>query len=287
MAVVVAAVVVVVLLEVEVVMVVLLVGNGGGNDQRSWRSTAPSAGSDQTKTYNGKAFHWCAKCNRWTTTHTTVTHKKKSEGDASPAANFSLFPDPSAWHAGFGSSTLSEDLWDIFGLHFFGLIFGFAMGACLFSPIPFQALLVVCSFVTTYHVAILPPVMWIGALVVTIWLRPPPDDNPAIPRQERRQQAQAQHRSRTRCAWYSGSIRNHDIHRKYPISLRSMGHFIWRNAPTVDQRQLQDQVNSLHDRVLWLQRQLHTLMRPQFPTAVPNRGGEVGVQVRKNRACCF
>jgi hypothetical protein len=161
------------------------------------------------------------------------------------------------------------------------------MGACLFSPIPFQALLVVCSFVTTNHVAILPPVMWIGALVVTIWLRPPSDDNPAIPRQERRQRAQAQHRSRTRRAWYSGSICDHDIHRKYPISLRSMGHFIRRNAPTVDQRQLQDQVNSLHDRVLWLQRQLHTLMRPQFPTAVPNRGGEVGVQVRKNRACCF
>ena len=73
-------------------------GNGGDNDQRSWRSAAPSPG-----TYNGKAFHWCAKCNRWTTTHTTATHKKKSEADASPAANFSLLPDPSAWHAGFGS----------------------------------------------------------------------------------------------------------------------------------------------------------------------------------------
>jgi hypothetical protein len=249
--------------------------------------TAPSAGSDQTKTYNGKAFHWCGKCNRWTTTHTTVTHKKKSEADASPAANFLLLPDPSAWHAGLGSSTLLEDLWDIFGVHFFGLIFGFAMAACLFSPIPFQALLVVCSFVTTYHVAILPLVMWIGVLVVTIWLRPPSNDNPAIPRQERRQRAQAQHLSRTRRAWYSGGIRNHNIHRKYPISLRSMGHFIWRNAPTVDQRQLQDQVNSLHDRVHRLQQQLHTLMRPQFPTTVPNRGGEVRVQVKKNRAGCF
>ena len=92
--------------------------------------------------------------------------------------------------------------------------------------------------------------MWIGALDVTIWLRPPPDDNPAIPRQERRQREQDQHRSRTRRAWYSGSIRDHDIHRKYPISLRSMGRFIRRNAPTVDQWQLQDQVNSLHDRVL-------------------------------------
>jgi len=144
------------------------------------------------------------------------------------------------------------------------------MAACLFSPIPFQALLVVCSFVTTYHVAILPPVMWIGALVVTIWLRPPPDDNPAIPRQERRQPAQAQHRSPTRRALYSGSIRNHNIHRKYPISLRSMGHFIRSNAPTVNQRQLKDQVNSLHDRVLRLQRQLQTFMRLQSPTAVPN-----------------
>ena len=85
-------------------------GNSGGNNQCSWRSTVPLPGSDQTKTYNGKTFYWCAKCNRWTTTHTTVTHKKKSEGDASPAANFSLLPDPSAWHAGFGSSTLSEDL---------------------------------------------------------------------------------------------------------------------------------------------------------------------------------
>ena len=69
-------------------------GNGGGNNQRSWRSTAPSPGSDHTKTYNGKAFHWCAKCNRWTTTHTTATHKKKAEADASPAANSHFFRIP-------------------------------------------------------------------------------------------------------------------------------------------------------------------------------------------------
>jgi hypothetical protein len=84
---------------------------------------------------------------------------------------FSLVPDPSAWHAGFGSSTLFEDLWDIFGVHFLGLILGFAMAACLFSPIPSQVLLAVCSFVTTY-------LLWIGALVVTTWHHPPPDDNP-------------------------------------------------------------------------------------------------------------
>jgi len=30
--------------------------------------------------------------------------------------------------------------WDIFEVHFFGLIFGFAVAACLFSPIPLQAL---------------------------------------------------------------------------------------------------------------------------------------------------
>ena len=161
------------------------------------------------------------------------------------------------------------------------------MAACLFSPIPLQALLVVCTFVTIYHVAILPPVMWIGVSVVTIWLRPPPDDNPAIPRQERCQRAQAQYRSQSRRAWYSGSICDHGIHRKYPISLCSIGHFIRRNAPTVKQWQLQDQVNPLHNRVLRLQWQLQTLMRPHPPTAVPDRGGEVGVQVRKNRAGCF
>jgi len=66
-----------------------------------------------------------------------------------------------------------------------------------------------------------------------------------------------------------------------------MGHFIRRNAPTVNQRQLQDQVNSLHDRVLRVERQLQTLMRPHSHTAVPDRGGEVGVQVRKDRAGFF
>jgi len=110
--------------------------------------------------------------------------------------------------------------------------------------------------------------MWIGALVVTIWLRPPPDDKPAIARQERR--AQAQHRPRTRRARYCGSIHDHGMHRKYPISLRSMGHFIRSKAPTVDQRHLQDQLNSLHDRVLRVQRQLQTLMRPHSHTAVPD-----------------
>jgi len=286
-AVVVIAVVVVALVGVKVVMVVLLVVETvGATINALGVRRCPYLARTKPKRTTARPFTGAPSATvGWTTTHTTLTHKKKSEGDASPAANFSLLPDPSAWHAGFGSSTLSEDLWDIFEVHFFGLIFGFAMAACLFSPIPLQALLVICSFVTTYHAAILPPVMWIGALVVTIWLRPPPDDNPAIARQERR--AQAQHRSRTRHARYYGSIRDHSIHRKYPISLRSMGHFIRSKAPTVNQRHLQDQLNSLHDRVLRLQQQLQTLMRPQSPTAVPNRGGEVGVQVRKNRASSF
>jgi hypothetical protein len=96
------------------------------------------------------------------------------EVDASPLANFfSLVPDPSAWHAGFGSSTLFEDLWDIFGVHFPGLILGLALPwQRVFSHrFPPKSFWPSAFFVTTY-------LLWIGALVVTTWHRPPPDDNP-------------------------------------------------------------------------------------------------------------
>ena len=48
----------------------------------SWRYTAPKAGEAETITRDKKTFYWCAKCGRWTTTHSTETHTGKSKNNA-------------------------------------------------------------------------------------------------------------------------------------------------------------------------------------------------------------
>ena len=45
----------------------------------AWRFVAPKDGEAETITKNKKTFHWCAKCGRWTTTHSTATHKGKNK----------------------------------------------------------------------------------------------------------------------------------------------------------------------------------------------------------------
>ena len=68
-----------------------------------WKLVAPKGNEAQTKTVNGRTFHWCQKCGNWTTTHSTATHtgvskfnnekkKKESSGETNLAAW-----EPSAW----------------------------------------------------------------------------------------------------------------------------------------------------------------------------------------------
>ena len=57
----------------------------------NWKRVAPLAGEAETKKVGKRTFYWCAKCNRWSTTHSTATHVKKS--DSSPeSANLMLQP---------------------------------------------------------------------------------------------------------------------------------------------------------------------------------------------------
>jgi hypothetical protein len=37
-----------------------------------WKVTAPAASDPQSKQVGSRLFHWCASCNRWSTTHATV-----------------------------------------------------------------------------------------------------------------------------------------------------------------------------------------------------------------------
>ena len=85
-------------------------GKGGcgpkshSNDNRggSWKTKAPASGESKSKDINGRTFHWCAKCRRWSTTHhSTATHVFRTPGlsrggSGRPAANALTFDTP-AW----------------------------------------------------------------------------------------------------------------------------------------------------------------------------------------------
>ena len=58
----------------------------------------PSEGEAITKKVKDNTFHWCAKCKRWTSTHTTATHIGKRKDNDQPQNTASLLElDPSAW----------------------------------------------------------------------------------------------------------------------------------------------------------------------------------------------
>ena len=61
-----------------------------------WKKTPPTGGESSTKTMQGRTWHWCAKCSRWSTTHGTDGHTGKP-GSTTPSAN-ALFLNPSAWY---------------------------------------------------------------------------------------------------------------------------------------------------------------------------------------------
>ena len=70
--------------------------NNKGAQNISWKRKPPQSGEATTKTVNSTVFYWCAKCKRWTTTHSTEEHTgKKNVNPSSDAAN--LLIDPSAW----------------------------------------------------------------------------------------------------------------------------------------------------------------------------------------------
>ncbi len=48
----------------------------------SWKKVKPSENDPKEKTVNGKKFYWCSTCNRWTTSHSTETHRGSSNNDS-------------------------------------------------------------------------------------------------------------------------------------------------------------------------------------------------------------
>jgi hypothetical protein len=61
----------------------------------SWKKTAPAAGDAQTKFSDGRNWHWCGVCNRWSSTHGTVA-KGNVKGHNGPPPRGSSGPPVSA-----------------------------------------------------------------------------------------------------------------------------------------------------------------------------------------------
>jgi hypothetical protein len=105
--------------------------NGSSEDKRhsrtnqnhppsEWKTTPPAAGAPTTKEMHGKTFHWCAKCKRYTITHTTEGHTGKPPDKV---VNFaSLAQDYSAWNVSFDMNTLVEDKWNLIALPLVALV---------------------------------------------------------------------------------------------------------------------------------------------------------------------
>ena len=79
-------------------------GSRPSNDRNArkpgWRSTPPAPGAPTVKTTDTHTFNWCAKCKRWSTTHSTETHTggTAQSNNGSPAAmTAGLVQDPSVW----------------------------------------------------------------------------------------------------------------------------------------------------------------------------------------------
>ncbi len=112
----------------------------------------------------------------------------------------------------------------------------------------------VLQFFYARQEALIAPLLWfLMATVVLCWLpnftSTPPEPDPKEKPTRRQHRALKRHyRKGTRRTNASqvGSIRSHGLYRrKYPINLRSMGHYIRRNAPTLVERQQQLQLNKM------------------------------------------
>jgi transposase InsO family protein len=228
-----------------------------------WKQVPPPDGTPNTKSVNGKTFKWCAKCGRWTTSHDTVSHAgptRVAEANLGLVENETAWDvrDPSAWHVGFNDSFSLQDVWGFLGPYIkllqFGLLFHF-------SPIFFDFLVNILSTLGMamweQGYSVVAPLVWLIGLLVTLGLGllPFQDDNPE-PRWKRRNREQHDKRQqKVGRGWNPGSIRSHGFHRKYPIDLRGLGHFV-RNPPKMDH---QNAWKNVHRIMGELQHYLHLL----------------------------
>ena len=200
-----------------------------------------------TRDVNGKTYNWCKHCGkggRWVLSHHSGTHdhnfksndKKSGSSNHTESANH-LFIDPTCY-----LTIVSKDKQTNFVSDICQLVWDFLPNFIGSGLIGLILLFINHHWPVTVLPAILSWVVFVGTALFSRWfefqqwLKPPkvPTNNGKFRRRH--------HRSYTR--WRSkwkkkryvpGSIKDHGLHRKYPLRLRNQGHY-YTQAPTVAQR---------------------------------------------------
>ena len=205
------------------------------HNTQNWKYIAPTPGQSQCKVANGTTFEWCGKCKHWTTSHNTDSHGKQHE------ANMCLVPDPSIWSFRIDSALSLHDLWTLLGPMIMSFICGFmASGIWVYAA-------EITSFIQAWQWT-MAPILWLAMLFTISFHRP--SEKPPFDHQEHRFYAKQCHCHSHHPKYHTGSIRDHGLHRKYPIHLCSKGLYVNCKAPTYFQLTIMLQLKTLHSQVL-------------------------------------
>ena len=136
-----------------------------------------------------------------------------------------------------------------------------------------EVALQVVGFVVAHHQELLAPLLWLILLMAPFWVKAPPppasDKDPALfqSRNQRRATMKAQARQRRYIfePRRNLSIRSAGLHRSYPLRLRSQGHFIGPQAPTVNHQDHCRQLAELRHQVMQLTTQVARLQQGGRP----------------------
>ncbi|KAI2503664.1 hypothetical protein MHU86_10788 [Fragilaria crotonensis] len=278
----------------------------GAHKTQSWRTVPPPPGTATSKKVKDKAFNWCEKCRRWTTTHTTATHTGQRRNNASaPApsaqANLSAFSvaDPSVWMFDFNDPVRKDQPTSMESIYAFlfskaTILLVYSVIFCLVAPkfanLALQALRSTpwTSFLmwvadSLRHVLreqptlLFAPALWF-ALLAAFWK---PDEarqqetnanaNVSFTRKQRRRFAKLLKTSLKP----QREVQRRKAVAPLPYRLRKRRHQRTPNAPTLGiQERLRD-LDELKTRTLLLQRQTQRLRTRHSPYSrnVSNKGG--------------
>jgi Zinc knuckle/GAG-pre-integrase domain len=227
-------------------------GAKGRRTNDVWKTQAPGPSDPKEKTVSGKTFHWCAKCNRWTTSHTTATHVVRGG-----AANMVPAFDNFAWHTPVNVADLfgaadpastpiaksSASSIPQAGYELLRLVgwFAFGIGCTLGVFTTFlnfawwkDATLAGLSWVAQHYAQVVPLVLWLGLLTVGMslpWMllpSPLPTDTPTLsatppkaPRRTHRQHTKLVHRLQKHARPRPCGASRLGFHRSFPLRCRN------------------------------------------------------------------
>ena len=228
-----------------------------------WKLIAPKSGESETRTVNGKVYYWCQKCGNWTPTHSTSTHTgqrvKKEDNKKQASSNLAMI-DPSAWIATATKTPKRQSSWSIVPI-LQAVYILLTLGYFITTSSTAHSFIHLCSdtigqfisstwshpctnwLVSNFNM-LLAPTLWfcLGYTTCSITTSPTNDDikNSAIHRSMRRQRDKYKPNNNLKLK----SIKQHRLHRSYPLRLRTNNVFkVREEAPSVTKRNLDKLVN--------------------------------------------